>query len=316
MFTNIQALLSQMLPMGERLDAGETAMFEHQLRHVIAKLYETDYATIKSRQFIPILPGVHNGAETIKWDLWDSVGMAQLIANYADDLPSVSAFSSENISRIVGVGDSYQYSIQDVRRSAKAGSPLQTQKAKAARERIEYAIDDVLARGVSALGITGMVNNANVSLVAADVGSWSLATAPLGIVRDLNKLVSAVVTQSKEHHIPDTLLLATTDFQIIAGMPMSVDNPTTVLRYFLSTSPYIKNIDSWWKLDLANEGGTNTRAVAYKRSPDILEGVVPQEFEQFTPQVKDLRFHVPCHARVGGTIVYRPLGMAYMDPHG
>jgi hypothetical protein len=36
-------------------------------------------------------------------------------------------------------------------------------------------------------------------------------------------------------------------------------------------------------------------------------------FEQLPVQEQGLEFQVPCHSRVGGTIVYYPLSMAIME---
>lgn len=53
--------------------------------------------------------------------------------------------------------------------------------------------------------------------------------------------------------------------------------------------------------------------VCYRRSPDALEAIVPQEFEQFPAQERGLEFVVPCHAKCGGVVLYYPLSMAYGD---
>jgi hypothetical protein len=46
---------------------------------------------------------------------------------------------------------------------------------------------------------------------------------------------------------------------------------------------------------------------------EILEGVVPIEFEQFPAQQEGLDFVTPCHARNGGIKVYQPKAMQYAD---
>jgi hypothetical protein len=53
--------------------------------------------------------------------------------------------------------------------------------------------------------------------------------------------------------------------------------------------------------------------VAYLRNPEVLELEIPQDFEQFAPERRNLEFIVNCHARCGGVLVYQPLAMAYMD---
>ena len=91
------------------------------------------------------------------------------------------------------------------------------------------------------------------------------------------------------------------------------DTHTTAMQAFLQSNPYITRIESWNKLALADAAGTGPRAVCYKRDPEVLELVIPQEYEELPPQPKGFMYDIPCHARCGGVVVYYPLAMAYMD---
>ena len=75
----------------------------------------------------------------------------------------------------------------------------------------------------------------------------------------------------------------------------------------------LRNAESWYKLNTADAAGTGPRALFYKRSPEVLELVIPQDFEQLPPQAKNLAFVVPCHARCGGVVVRYPVAMLYLD---
>jgi len=87
----------------------------------------------------------------------------------------------------------------------------------------------------------------------------------------------------------------------------------SVLQAFLQTNPYVKNVDQWHKLDLADAAGTGPRAVCYQRTNEVCEMDIPVMFETFAPQFKGLSMITPCHARMGGVVFYYPLGAAYMD---
>ena len=90
-------------------------------------------------------------------------------------------------------------------------------------------------------------------------------------------------------------------------------NDTTILKSFLANNPYIKGIDSWKKLDAADEAGKGPRVVAYKRAPEILELNIPQEFEQFPPQPRNMEFIINCHAKFAGVSIYYPLAIGFLD---
>jgi len=301
---------------GIRLDAGETAAFARQLEYIYARTFDVRYAELKARRYIPVDNSVDPGAEFYTYRQWDQFGMAKLIANYADDLPRVDVLAKEYPAPIHSLGSSYGYSIQDLRRAAMAGSQLDSKRAMACRRANEQAVDEIAAFGDADAGLGGFTNHANVPIIGADNAPWSSAT-PLEIIADLNKLVNSIVTATLETFTPDTVILDTASFQIMNTTPMSTtgDADKTILRFWLDNNPYVRNVDQWVKLTDAGAGGV-TRIVAYKRDPEVLELVIPQEFEQFPPQARNLAFVIPTHSRIGGVSVRYPLAMAYMDGTG
>lgn len=298
-----------------RLDAGETAALARQLEHVYAKTYDVKHVELKARRFIPIDTSVDAAAEFFTYRQWNMFGMARLIANYADDLPRVDALAMEFPAPIKSLGASYGYSIQDMRRSAKTGSQLETRRATAARRAHEQSFDSIMAIGDANAGLTGFLNHANVPIVGAVTGTWvTSAATPLQMIKDLNTLVNSIVTATAELFTPDTLLLDNTAFSIINSTPMSTtgDADKTVLKFFLDNNPYVRNVDQWNKLNTAGAAGVS-RAVCYLRSEEVLAGVEPQSFEQFPPQWRNLEAVIPTHSRIGGVRVQYPLAIAYMD---
>ncbi len=317
LFRNLRRLQEDMESIaGVRMDAGETAMFARQLEHIYAQVYEIRYAQLKARRFFPVDTSVPSGAESFTYRMYNMFGAAAIIANYADDLPRVDVLGKEFSSLIKSLGASYGYSIQDIRRAAMAGAQLEVTKARAVRRAHEQSFDDIAAFGNAAAGLGGVTNNANVPLVTPDNNPWDTATS-LQIIDDLNKLVNAIVTSTREIFIPDTVLLDDTSFEVVSTKPMSStgDTDKTVLRYFLDNNPYINNVDRWNKLNDAGAGGV-TRIMAYPRDPEVVQIVEPQPFEQFPPQWRNLEAVIPTHSRVGGVRIMYPLGMAYMDGTG
>lgn len=298
-----------------RLDAGETATLARQLEHVYAKTYDVLYTELKARRLVPLDTTVDNAADYFTYQQWDSFGMAKIISNYADDLPRVDALAREFTSPLKSIGSSYAYNIQDMRRSAKAGNALPQRRAKIARRAHELAFDDIVAFGNADAGLGGFLNHANVPIVSAVTGQWVTNSAtPLQMIADLNALVDSIVLVTKETFVPDTLVLDNKAFQILNSTPMSStgDADKTVLRFFLDNNPYIKTVEQWNKLNAAGAGGTS-RAVAYKRSEEVLAAVESQPFEQFPPQWRNFEAVIATHSRVGGVRVQYPLAIAYMD---
>ena len=295
-------------------DAKFTAVLEQQLEFIKTRTYDIVYPEMKARQLIPVNNDVDPGAETITYRQWDEIGMAQIIANYADDLPLIDALVEEFQQKIKGLGAAYEWSIQDLRRSAMAGANLDQRRARAARRSIEQQIENIAALGNAKAGLTGFAKHPNVSLVVPITGTWGTATGE-EMIADLMFLSSSIVTSNKETFLPDTTVLDVSRYNLLATTRVSStgDTNTTALEGFLRSNPWVTNVGTWNKLALADAANTGPRIVCYKRDAEVLTLEIPQEFEQFPPQAKNLSFLVPVHARSGGVIVYYPLAMAYMD---
>ena len=298
------------------MDAKFTAVLNDQLEAIKAATYDIKFAVLKARLFIPVSNEVDTGATSITYRQWTEYGVAKIIANYADDLELVNALVEEFTSPVKSIGKAYQFTVQDLRASAMSGARLDSRLATAARNAIERGIEQIAAFGRIGTdpsgGLTGLLNHPNVPLVTPITGSWASAT-PAQIVADLNKIVASVVTSTLETHTPNTILMSSDLFEIINQTPIAVDNQTTILRSFLANNVYITDIDTWQPTELADAGGTGPRLVCYFRDPEVLELEIPQEFEQFPPEARNLSFIVNCHARVGGVIIHYPFAIAYMD---
>ncbi len=301
-------------PDDPHMDAKFTAVLEQQLEFIKTRTYDIVYPEMKARALIPVNNDVDPGAETITYRQWDEIGMAQIIANYADDLPLIDALVEEFQQKVKGLGAAYEWTIQDLRRSAMAGANLDQRRARAARRSIEQQIENIAALGNAKAGLTGFAKHPNVSLVVPITGTWGTATGA-EMIADLMFLASSVVTSNKETFLPDTTVLDVSRYNLLATTRISTTGDTngTALEGFLRSNPWVTNVGTWNKLALADVTNTGPRLVCYKRDAEVLTLEIPQEFEQFPPQAKNLSFLVPVHARIGGVIVYYPLAMAYMD---
>ena len=301
---------------GRRLDAGETATIARQLLYIKARTFDVKYPMFKARDFIPVSHEVPSGAETWAYWQWDMYGMAKIVANYATDFPRADVVKREFQMPIKSLGDSYAYTVQDMRRIAfmapQGGGQLDVKRAAAARRAIEAAIDDIAAVGSADAGFSGFVNNGNIPIFALPTGQWAVSTA-LQMIGDLNAMVQKIITQTNQVEIPDVMLFPIDAFQIITQTPFSTLSSYTVATWFLDNNPYIQEIDQWVKLNKANAGGTGGRIVTYRRDEEVLSLEIPQEFEQFAPQLEGMEYQIPCHARIGGVGIYYPLACVYGD---
>jgi hypothetical protein len=144
-----------------RLDNSESIFLLRQVEFIQTKTYDVKFPLLFSRKFIPVNNQIDRAAATYTYAQYTQVGMAKLLASYADDLPRSDVFVKEFSSSVKGVGASYGYSIIEIRQAMRAQVALDQKKANAARRSVETLIDRILAFGDTAAGLKGMINQAN-----------------------------------------------------------------------------------------------------------------------------------------------------------
>jgi hypothetical protein len=300
-----------------RLDSNDLVFIERQLEFVRAKSYDVKYPELKARLLIPVDNTVDPGAETVKYNQYDMVGIAKLISSYAKDLPRSDVRVKEFRVALKSIGVSYAYNIQELRAAAMAGLPLEARKANSARLAYEQEVDRIGAVGDAANGLYGILTqpsalSATIPENAGSTGTtWSVKTG-LEMLKDLASVSVYSVNLTNGIEVPDTMVVPINQYSLIATTPLQTGVQVTVLAQFLQTSPYIRTVTSWYKLTGAGSGATD-RLLCYRRDPDALMLVIPQEFEQFPFQQEGLEFMVPCHGRIGGVQVPYPFSIVYGD---
>jgi hypothetical protein len=303
-----------------RVDNAESAFFAQQLKAIRAAAFDVLYPELRAMQNMPMNFSVPAGAEEHSYDVYDKVGKVQLGASYATDSPRVDVKASRVTSQIKPQRNSYGTNIQESRAAALARVPLSPKKAEAARWFHAKGHDDVLLSG--GLGLKGLFNQTIGDVVEYTVPNgaygdteWTNTTGEKTaneILADMNRAVAKVVEDSNEIYQPDTLVLPTTRYNLIKERRIGPDTSTTIMQHFLETNEYIKRIWSSIKLETAG-ASSSKRMVAYKNRSDMLEGIIPVEFEQFAPQARGLELVTECHSRTGGTILYHPKSALYVD---
>lgn len=299
-----------------RMDQEMTVFFARELEQRKAKTYDIIKAPLRAFDLIPVSSEVSPGAEAIVYAQYDMTGIARIIANYADDLPRADVKGKEFTAKVKSVGNSYGYSIQEIRAAMYAGLPLEQRKANAAARAQRETWNQIAFFGDAEHGLPGWLTNANIPSAFVTVGAeggteWSTKT-PDEILKDMNDLVNGIVDLTNGAEQPDTLVLPITQHSHIASTPRTSGTDTTILDFFLKNNPFIKNVE--WANELSSTACTDLFSgeimVAYKKDPDKFTLEMPQMFEQFPPQERGLEYIVPCHSRIAGVLSYYPLSQA------
>lgn len=304
--------MSKLNIQSSRMDADTTAFFGRQLETVRAGLFEVLFPELKGMNFVPVNTSVNPGAEIFTYRWFEETGTAEFTSGYGQRGPRADIAGHEASSPIRAIVDSYGYSFQEVRAAMMAGLPLQAAKANAARKAIAQKMDDIMLLGDGTLaygGLTGLFKLSG-TCTATTAGTWG-SLLPDAIIAEMNELVDTISTTSKGIHEANTLLLPLSTYRYLSSTRMGDGSDATILSFFKANHPGVA-VDWSVKLETAGTGGAK-RAMAYVKSPDMLEAIVPVAFEQFAPQEVGFEQVTDCHARMGGVVCYYPKSVCYMD---
>nr|DAG40814.1 MAG TPA: major capsid protein [Caudoviricetes sp.] len=298
-----------------------SVFFARELDFVKSQSYDVEYPEFTALSLFPMSSEVDPGAETITYYSYDKVGLAKIISNYATDLPRADVKGKPTTAIIKSIGDSYGYSIQEMRASRMAGKSLDTRKAEAARYQIDYLNNKIAWNGDPETGLKGVLSEDN------DVPLYVLANGAKGttswadktedeILADITGMLKQMATVTKKVEKPDTLALSADAYIEIQNKRIE-GTATTVLKYIQDNIPDIKQIVSCPELDADSvetnpyAAASNGKAVAllFKNDARKLSIENPLPFMQYPIQTQGLEVVVPCEARTAGAIIYYPMSL-------
>jgi hypothetical protein len=294
------------------LDAAESAFFARQLEFIYTQTYDIKFAELKARRYIPGAPGANPGATTVTYRQFTEVGRARVGSHVSDAPPRVDVNGVEFTRPVREIEASYGWHVKELKSAAMAGDNLNARRAAACRKAIERELDQIAAIGAPLYGIaTGALNEA-ASTVDASAGSWTAPAAADTIILEVSVMWQGIVNDTVEVETADTLLLPGQEWAHIATTPRSTTSDTTILDFIRKSFPDLTTVDTWHRLSTAGAGGVR-RGMMYKRSAEVIQNEITNDFEQLPVQPAGMQFLVNCMASTAGVAVPYPLAVRYLD---
>lgn len=312
----VMAQLQEVDPSTLRLDAAENRAFLRQLEHIEATVQKIDYPELKYALMLPTLMGFDPGAVKLTYRQTDSRGRAAVISDKSKRLPRVDVFGTETSATVFPLGDSFGYSIYEAIAFARAGIPLEAERAATAREVVFRLLEEIAAIGHTESGMKGLLNHSDIGAATAPNGAaasplWSSKTA-LEKLADLNLLVQTVRDQTLGIEAPNAITMPESHYTQIAQERLGDSSDTTVLKHFLATNPWVKEIEPWHFASTAGSGST-ARLLAYRKDPNKVKLRCPHAYQQLPPQLNGLEYEVACHMSTQGVVLYKPKSAYALD---
>lgn len=287
--------------------------FARELDYIKSKSYDKIYPEFTALNNFPITHEVPEGAETMTYYSYEKTGMAVIISNYATDLPRADVKGRPTTAMVKSIGNSYGYSIQEMRASRMTGKSLDTRKAEASRYAIDRKINEIAFAGDKEHNIMGMLSTDNniplYTLTTVDNKTAWKDKSAAEILADINGMFAyqSRITQDVER--ADTLALPPAVYIDISTRQIP-NTGYTVKKFLLENAPYLKEIISAPELSKGNATTNpygNDVAMLYTNSADKFSLEIPMAFYQYPLQNRNLEVIVPCEERAAGIILYYPL---------
>ena len=253
---------------------------------------------------------------------------------YSKDVPLVELSVSGSEIKFDMFWNGYETNIEELGKAQAVALNIVERKAAAARRKYEEHVDTVAILGDPDAGWTGVANKPNITPIPAstkaaggtqwvNVADGSLNATPQEIATDFINLIvgPASITRSLRPIAADTVLLPSHAYRALAS------NVTDVLMGGVTVLEFVRrqvagatgtNFQIIELPELATAATTTIvgggRAVAYRRSQDILELPVAAAY-RFYDNYRDapLGWMVPGWGRFGEVQIYEPRGARYMD---
>lgn len=295
----------------QRRDNTSLGIFvEQQLRHLIPQVYHRRYPDLDARAHTPPGPPISPWAMSWGYKRQDVRGRAKIASGQATDIPRVGAEAEVINHPIRMLVIAYGWSIEEIEAAAGNGIQLSSTLANAARRAIAELEHQIILLGDAPNRLPGFLVDPDLQRITVPNGDWAGATTPDQILADMNSVIDVIFERSKRIHRPDTMLMTVSAYRIVQSTRVP-DTGVTIMELFLRNNGHVKTIQTCLELDTVADGAP--AFLCYQKSSDNAFHVVPLEFDQQPPQLKDFSTVIPCRSRCGGAVWQYPMSGALAD---
>lgn len=291
------------------------AFFDQDLRSIRRELLEDTRAPLNGFSLIPQATDVSPYATSYEHRMYEGIGVAKFISDYAEDLPNVDISARAELFNVRDLGAAYKYSIREIEASAALSTGLDRKKAKAARDAIEQAMNRVMFFGSAEEQLFGWVNYPYIPRRVVSF-AFDASAASADVLAEMHALPDGVFLQTQTSRRPDVLAVATSIYNYVKSTPWSLSTngatDKTILKQFLETNHFIKEVIPVHELEGAGPNGEHLM-IAYTKDETVFSHKLVEAFTQRAPQEINLAIITNCYGKTGGIAADKPLEMAIAE---
>lgn len=298
---------NHLMARGEKADATTAGIWTAQELHKIkSQAYEKDYPAGSALRVFPVTNELSDTDKTFEYQTFDKVGLAQIIADYTDDLPTVDALMSSEFGKVFRLGNAFLISIDEIKAGQRTGKSLSVRKANAAQLAHDQLVNHLVFKGSKPHKILSVFEHPNITEIAASA-KWYIDSSKTKnaeqAYNDLTDAIEKLETQTNGMHRATNILIPPSVRKVLmVRMPETTES---YLDYFMKQNGGIA-IEAIAELE--NIDGAGKKGVlVYEKDPMNMSIEIPEAFNMLPAQPKDLHFKVPCTSKCTGLTIYRPL---------
>lgn len=240
--------------------------FQRQIEVVLPEILRAPRAPMDGMANIPIGTSLPAGAESWVQRIYTDHGVAKLIANWATDFPTVELQATEERMGFAQYGIAAEWTVMDLLRAQLANVSIDAEKMRMAVQFIDERFEETIWTGEASKGLKGIFAEPNIPRVTS--ASTYIGMAADTLLANLNSRVNAIVSLTKGR-VSGKVFSVMVDLDLYGYMsttPRSSTSDTTILDYWLRTSPYVREVIPTWRCKGSGTGGTNTVFI-YQKNP-------------------------------------------------
>lgn len=294
----------------------ETGIFARQL--VIATIrelfvHETLATKWATGGLLSIDSSMNAGATEYSFLEQARVGLAEIVADDATDIPLATIEGRNNLRDIVTPAIGIKYSRQEVRTAQMQGMfDLVSSKVAAAREGHDIALNGWIRSGAPGTTLVGVTNQPGIIVANAVTGTWSGATGAQ-MYADVRTALDAMMDASSNIEMPDTVVLPVASYNLLNSTFLNPGfNQDKILDALKGAYPTVTRWDWDPGMNTTSAAGGNA-LVAYRNAPDRMRAVAPLMMAPVPPEPRGLSIILNFESRFGGVMTPRPRSVLRLD---
>jgi len=293
----------------------------NNLQAIQAQVEETLYLDFRLNELIPIVTNVPEGATTYSYRVTDKAGQGSFIENNGTNA-SGAGISARNVPySIEYAGIVAKWSIEDLRRAAFTGIPLDSETIDAAATGAMDHIEKVGLVGDAARNFVGLTNLSGIPTSTA-AANWSTLSAEAlvkviqaeitAVIKSTNEIVGRVIKKGLTIYLPIDQFALVTETNIAADANKTVWDFVSQYNTWTQMTgqkPMIKQV-----AELATAGaGSTARLLVGFNDVKVMEMAIPMMPRVITTINHGYTVDAPLEYKVSGLNVKRPGTMRYVD---